>query len=327
MNKKIYFISAAALLIIAATAGFVGYIKHSNTHPSTNDAYLEANIVNISARIPGAISTVNIVNHQKVKKGQLLFTIDPTPYQIAVKHAQAVLQQSENNVAKLSSKINYDQAVIKERAAKLQLAKQTTQRINPLVNQDYQAKSMGDKVEATLKEAKQSYIEAQYQLQEDQQQLGSIKQNASVAQAKSELAQAKLKLSYTKVYALQDGYISKLTLRRGDYISPGKNLFVLIESKQWWVTAFFKEDQIKNIHAQQSAVISLDMYGEPLKGQVESLGYSSGTSFSLLPAENGSGNWVKVTQRFPVRIKITSPTKKVDFRVGASASVMISTVG
>jgi membrane fusion protein, multidrug efflux system len=325
MIKKIIFTSLIIIAIVFAGIGYFWYHHYTALHPSTDDAYVQANVVKVAARVPGQVLALKVQNHQQVKQGQLLFVLDPQPYQLAINQAKANLQQAQQQVASLNNKVMADQAVIKERQAQLHLAKESAKRIMPLVAKNYQAATVGDNTKAQLQQAQQALIEAQQQLKADQQLLGKFNQNGKIAAAKVALAQAQLNLKYTRVYAVQSGYISQLSLRAGDYVTIGQPLFTLIEKGNWWVNAFFREDQIANIRTGQKVAVKLDAYGNKIfQGVVQNISYASGTSFSLLPTENGSGNWVKVSQRFPVKIKLQTPLKNYPYRVGASAFVTVN---
>lgn len=144
--------------------------------------------------------------------------------------------------------------------------------------------------------------------------------------AKNNLDKAKLDLTYTTIRAPEDGYVVKLDLRPGATVMAYQPIFSLIGSQYWWAEANFKETQLERIKPGQKATIKVDIYpGHPFKGVVDNVSRGSGASFSLLPAENATGNWVKVTARFPVRVNILKPDPNFPLRVGASAVVTIDT--
>lgn len=265
------------LLIIIAVAW-----RHIVTHPSTDNAYVQANIVNIAPQVTGAVVKIAVQNHQAVTAGQVLFVIDPRPFQYALGNADALVAQ---------------------RQAELLLSQQNAQRILKLVDQKQLPPANGDTATANLNSAKAALVAAQ-----DQQQ------------------QAQLNLQHTQVVAPAAGVITNFTLRVGTTVTVNQDLFALIEQDSWWVDANFKETQIKRIHAGQPVDIELDMYpGVNFNGTVQAVSAGSGAIFSLLPPENATGNWVKVTQRFPVKIMINSNDHKYPLRVGASADVTVDT--
>lgn len=140
------------------------------------------------------------------------------------------------------------------------------------------------------------------------------------------MAQAQLNLKYTHITAPTSGFIANLTLRQGDTVTAYQQLFALIDNQSWWVQANFKETQLTRIRPGQSATIKVDMYPRrTFSGRVMSISSAAGASFSLLPPENASGNWVKVTQRFPVKVLITAHDPRYPLRLGASSTVTINT--
>ena len=273
----IFSVSAALVLVI----GYLTY-QHFERYPSTDDAYVQANTVNIAAQVSGPIAQIFINDHASVKKNQPLFQIDPTPFQIGVDRAKANLASAEAN---------------------LTLALQNANRTLKLVEIHQSSLSSGDEVTSKVADAK-----------------------AAVALYRAELAKAQLDLSYTTVRAPAAGVITQFVLRPGNYVRADNTLFILVEQNQFWVDANFKETQLTRIRPRQTATIVLDMYpSKTFTGVVDAVNTASGSQFSLLPPENASGNWVKVTQRFPVKIIIAQLDPAFPLRVGATAQVTVDT--
>ena len=187
----------------------------------------------------------------------------------------------------------------------------------------------GDEAIEQLSVAKASLAASKSQLAQSQQELGKTgSANANIRAATTALAQAKLNLSYTNITAPQSGYIANFNLRTGDSVTAYNPIFALVENRIFWISANFKETQLTNIKPGQSATIVIDMYPDHVfKGRVESIGRGSGSSFSLLPSEDATGNWVKVTQRFPVRISIIYDSANFPLRLGASCTVTVDASG
>lgn len=171
--------------------------------------------------------------------------------------------------------------------------------------------------------------QAEFQLAEKQARAkvrGTAVINANLAVAKASLDQAELNLAHTNIYAPADGYLVNFSVRPGTLITADQPLFALIENQQWWVDANYKETDLARIRSGQTAKIVLASYPDHIfKGLVQSISSGSGSAFSLLPPENATGNWIKVTQRFPVKVLILDPAPKFPLRVGATASVTIDT--
>ncbi len=247
---------------------------------STDDAYINANIVQISPRITGKVNHVYVVNNQYVKKGQPLFEIDRQPFDISVSAAKASL------------------AI---RNAELDQANMAAERTLALVKKKVSSPQDGDNVVARLKAAQ-----------------------GGVDLAKADLAQAELNLEYTKILAPESGWVTNVTLQEGNIIPANQPIFALISDQEYWVDANFKETEMAHIQSGQLATIKIDMYpSHPFKGKVESISGGAGTAFSLLPPQNATGNWVKVTQRIPVRIHVINPNHHFPLRIGSSATVTV----
>lgn len=244
------------------------YLHHAKYYPSTDDAYVQAHIIPIAPQVTGSVAEVKVRDLQAVKKGDILFTLDQRPFQIAYDSAMANYVNNQKS----------------------------TSRTLTLVAKHLQPPALGDDAISALKIAK------------------------------SNLDKAQLDLQYSVIKAPEDGYITKLDLSPGATVSAYQPLFYLISTKRWWVEANFKETDIGRIKPGQKATIIVDIYPQHVfHGIVVDVSRGSGASFSLLPPENATGNWVKVTERFPVRVNITDVDPKFPLRVGASSLVTIDT--
>lgn len=314
------------VLIIIVAVGI--YWHHDTLYPSTDDAYVDADIVHIAPQVSGPADKIYVKNYQYVKKGALLFTIDPRPFLLKVQTAQAKLNLTQQDIASDQAQVDSSKNAVASSYANLILAENNAKRILKLVKDGQVSKQDGDKIEDQLRVAKANYEQAKNQLRQAIAQLGSSgDKNASLRQAKANLADAKLNLSYTKIYAPESGQLVNFTVRPGNMLSAGDKLFSIVEDHSWWLAANFKETQLERIHPGQHATVVLDMYPDhKFHGRVVHLSPGSGSAFSLLPPENASGNWVKVTQRFPIKVVITSKADaNYPLRVGASATVTIDT--
>lgn len=259
---------------------WMGIQIYNHYYTSTEDAYINAHVVQIAPRVTGKVSHLSVVNNQYVQKDQPLFDLDPAPYQAAVDSAQAQVAIAEAQLAKASIE-----------------AKRTV----PLVRQKYLSPQDGDNTIASLKTA-----------------------TGNLEYAKAGLTQAELNLAYTNLKAPVSGWITNLTLRTGDVVSANQPLFALISDEEFWADANFKETEMEHIKPGQLATIITDLYpNHPFQGSVESISGGAGAAFSLLPPQNATGNWVKVTQRIPVRVRIINPDKNFPLRIGISATVTV----
>ncbi|MFZ9034508.1 MAG: efflux RND transporter periplasmic adaptor subunit [Francisellaceae bacterium] len=319
-----YGITIVVLLLVCL--GFYLYIRHNDIYPSTDDAYVNADIVHVAAQVSGKVETIDVQNNERVKKGQLLFSIEPQAYQYALDQARANLELEKRQVDAIKDNVRLQEAKLDQAQAQKFVAQQKANRIEPLVYQGQATKEEGDEVKGDLDVAIANVAAAKASISEQQKQL--MVQKAKIAATEAALADAQLNLSYTRVYAAADGYITDFSLRKGSMINAGNNLFVLVEDAMIWVDANYKETQMSAMRPGQAATIVLDMYPDlVIKGKIQSISHGSGSVFSLLPPENATGNWVKVTQRFPVKIAIDKSLleKLPPLRVGASATVTVNT--
>ncbi|MED7819257.1 MULTISPECIES: HlyD family secretion protein [unclassified Francisella] len=310
-------------IIIATGLGIYGYYKYNKIFPNTDDAYVNAKLINISAKVGGYVEKVYIKNNQYVHKGDKLIQIDPENYKLQVSEANSKVIQAKGQLFVAQEQVSSAKSNLVKSQASLDTAIKMADRYIKLYKADA----------GSLQDA-QKYIDQKIQAEKAQDQASSsLKQaliqveiaKAQVGAAKMNYENANLNLGYTTLTAPSDGYISNFKTYKGQLISPGVPLFGFIDSKKWWIDANFKETDLDRIKAGQEVKIELDMYNHTYEGKVESLSYATGSVFSLLPPENATGNWVKVTQRFPVKIAIKDDPN-YPLRVGASATVKINTL-
>lgn len=328
MNKKLVIIGAAAVLV---GAGMWMWWQHSRIHPSTDDAYLTADIVTIKPQLTGRVLQVDVIENQRVNLGDPLFSVDDTEAQAQVAAAQARLDLALQGSGVTGADISQAEARLAGARAGQSNAQLTYDRQATLFRKGDVAQAARDQAEAMLDQAKADVAAAEAALKAAQDQHGrSGADNAQVRAAQAELDGAKITLGYARVTAPATGWVSNLTLRPGQVVTAGQALFSLVEDDSWWISANFKETDLARVRPEQPASVTIDMYpGLTLKGHVASIGAGSGASFSLLPPENASGNWVKVTQRFPVRIVLDERPgdAAMQLRSGASTVVTVDTSG
>ena len=314
----------AGILSIAAVAVTL-YMQHSITHPFTDDATVKNHINTVSTQVNGKVNQLNIKNHSHVKRGDILFTLDTAPFHIALKQAQATLHDAKQSLLSLQEKLKSEQALIEQQKATLTNAKKTLERLQ--ADQSESDQTM-DNATTQVKIAQAALASTQAQAQATQAMLGSDDQsNAKILLAQQGIKQAELNLSYCTIKAPSDGVINKMSLRPGDIVSAHQPLFTLVHDKNFWIEANFKETQLARIKVGQPVLIKIDSYpNDTYHGKVVSFSTGSGSAFALLPAENATGNWVKVTQRVPVWISITNAEQyRRQFFVGQSAEVTVDT--
>ncbi len=304
------------------------YWQYSIFFPSTDDAFVEANIVNVSPQVSGKVNAIYVQNHQGVKTGDLLLMIDPQPLMIALQQAQAQLELAKQQAAADQDAVVTAKAVVAQRTAEYNNAKVDSMRAIKLAKEGVLSRQMADDAKAKIATTSAALSAAQAELQQAQDTLGkSGDQNAAIRNAQAAVDQAQLNLGYTKIFASAKGNVENFNLRVGDVVNANTPAFAIVDGSEWWVDANYNETDLARIHPGQHAEIHIDMYSDKtFHGIVESISRGSGATFSLLPPENATGNWVKVTQRFPVRVKLIDVNAAMPPRVGASANVTINTL-
>ena len=315
------------VIIVIVAFGAYAYFQIANYYPSTDDAYVHAHMVNIAPRVTGHIVALYVHDNQVVHKGQPLLKIDPRAYLYALERAEAELAQAERQTTAIHANIAQARAQIEADQVNYQNATRNAQRAAALAQQKYMSAQQADNEATTAKAAaaKLSADRAALAAQEAQLALNQ----ARIQAAKAAVRSAKLDLAETTIYAPLTGVVSKVDkIHVGDVVNVNQDLFPLIGNREYWIEANYKETDLNRVHPGQKADVHIDMYpNHRFRGVVTSLSGGAGNAFSLLPPENATGNWVKVTQRVPVRITILDPDPKKPLHIGTSASVTIDTGG
>ena len=305
------------LLILVAIGCCLFYWHERFEHPVTDDAYIQADVIRVAAQVNGPLKKIEIADNHKVRQGQELLQIDPEPFQIAVDKAKANYLQALQDLESLRDEVENARAT-------LALAEADAQRAERL----FQTKviSIQELQDWTTKrdQAKASFLKAQHTLQLQ----GS--DNAGVLAAKAALDNAQLNLRYTRVMAEKAGMVTNLNLPPGNYIKVGEPLFTMVTDDSWRAIAYFKETVLHKIRTGQKAKIELVAYpGHVFHGVVQGVGWGitqqdvvvSGS----LPTVDPTVNWVRLAQRFPVRVDIIDPDPAFPLRMGQTTVVSIDT--
>jgi len=294
-------------------------------YENTDDAFIDGHIVDISSRVSAQVLRLHFTDNQEVKKGDLLVELDPRDFEVAVEKAQAQFTQAAAQVRQAQAQAEQAKAQVAQ--AQAQLDQQTAQyaianinfnRNSSLYAQDIRAVSKEDvdttkataaAANATVEAARASLAAAQAAADAAQSQVGSAQAAVNVAQAAVD--DAKLQLSYTDITAPEAGRITRRTVEAGNYITAAQTLFSIVQHDVW-VTANFKESQLKRMQPGQPVRIHVDAFpAHDLNAHLDSFQLGSGSRFSLLPAENATGNYVKVVQRIPVKIDFDEPLENL----------------
>lgn len=308
------------------------YVAADRVTPYTDDAYVQAYVVQIAPQVKGPVVKVYVENGSRVKQGDPLYQIDPRPYQYEVDRLRALLVQTEAEIRQIESSLDGQKEIIKEHQANVHLSQKTYDRINKLAHESFAAQQkLDDATEklrsntALLKEAEAVRIRLERRLDA---MIGD--DHAEVKQVKANLANAELMLSETTVYAPVDGIVDNVQLRVGTYIDVGQAVMSFVDTTHWWVIANYQENALSVIRTGQRAVVSYAMYpGELYSGEVESVGWGvgqgQGIATGILPVIENPSAWIPLAQRFQVRINPEEMPADRPLRVGASVRTVVYT--
>ena len=324
-GKQLKWIIGAVVLVIAAFLGARWWMEQSR-FVSTEDAYIGANQVEIAAQVSGPVVQVFVRDQQAVKKGDPLFQIDAKPYEIALDRARAQLEMARQGMSQEGAGVASAEAVLAQRRAEAANARSIWERDQQLVKSGFISPQAAQTSRTQLATAEAAVKAAQADVAKAKSALGRAgDENAAVQAAAAAVKQAELDLERTRVVSPATGVIANFTLQPGNTVQPGQPLFVVIANDEWWVDANFKETQLVDIRPGEKATVASDLYPDrTFHGVVQSVAGGSGAAFSLLPPQNATGNWVKVTQRVPVRVRITDPDPRHPLRIGTSATVEVA---
>jgi membrane fusion protein, multidrug efflux system len=324
--------SVGTIVLLAALIGGVLYWLQVRHYESTDDAFVAARSFSVASKVGGYVTDIPVTDNQHVKAGDLLAKIDERDYRIAIDQANAQVAVARANIANVEAQIVSQQEQIKQAEAQLEQAQAQLQfsqeefaRAQDLVEKgagtvqrQQQTRSDLQAQQANTERAKTAVTAAQVGIKSLHAQLEGAR--AQLHQSQAQLDQAKLNLQYTSVVAAQSGRVVKLSGAKGTFVTAGQSLMMFVPDEVW-IVANYKETQLNDMRPGQPVEIRIDAYpARKLTGHVESVQPGSGTAFSLLPAENATGNYVKVVQRVPVKIVVDS--WPADLPVGPGMSVV-----
>jgi membrane fusion protein, multidrug efflux system len=320
---------AGPVLILLA----VGYFYlFGGRYESTDDAYVRAGQVNISSNVAGRVVELHVHDNQTVHAGDLLFKLDDAPFRIAVSEAEAQLAKSRIQVESLKATYKQRQADLAAARDTLSYRQTEYERQQRLLNKGIASQAQFDAAAHARESAQQMYSSAQQQIAAALAGLGGdanipVDQHPFVMEAQAQLDHARLNLSYANVLAPGDGIVTKVEqLQVGSYIAAAQPVFALVSKDNVWIEANFKEVQLAHMQPGQTAEVVIDALPDrKFIAKVRSLSPGTGSEFSVLPAENATGNWVKVVQRVPVRLEIEDFDGSLALQSGLSAQVEVDT--
>jgi len=325
-SRRLILMVAVPLVLVVAGGYFW---LTGGRYEDTDNAYVQQAKVSLSADIAGRITSVNVGENQVVKAGAVLFTIDPQPYQIALDQANAALASARVNVEQLKVAYGTAQVQLNADTQTLAIRQAAFDRQNALVQQGVNSNSTLDDTKLAFQAAQTAVDQANQQVATATAALGGdpnidIDKHPAVLAAQAQVENAQRNLSKTTVVAPAGGIVANVSsLNAGQFVAAGTTIATLVETDGTWVEANYKETQLADLKVGQPAEIKVDAYSGAIKGTVESIGAATGSEFSLIPAQNATGNWVKVVQRIPVRIKLADASDAL--KTGMSATVTVDT--
>ena len=334
-KKTIGFLVAIAIVIFAVVVVRL-FVLHFDEQPSTDDASIDADVVHVAPSVSGYIVDLPITENQLVREGDLLFQIDPQPFRYRVDLAAAQLAESKAlletkrrsvGTQKSTATITSDQ--VGQARDTLRLAANTLARIAPLAPKGYVSKQQVDDARTAERKASVAYTQAQEQAQASAAGVDNVDAaEASVAANQSTLALAQRDLRMTIVKATHAGRVTGLSIRSGEYAAPSQAIFTLVVTEEWFASGNFRETDLARIKVGTCATAwSLIDRTRPIAGRVEGIGFGVSDSDKVnvprgVPYVEKSVNWVRVQQRFPVRVRLENPPADL-MRLGASAYITI----
>ncbi|CAI8892475.1 multidrug efflux pump membrane fusion protein EmrA [Pseudomonas sp. IT-P171] len=329
-RKRKVMLVVLAIVVILAGVGVWGYHEfYGRWNESTDDAYVNGNVVEITPLVTGTVVSIGADDGDLVHEGQVLINFDPNDAQVGLQSAQANLARTVRQVRGLYSNVDGMKAQVNAQQAEVQKAQDNFNRRKNLA-------AGGAISQEELSHARDDLISAQNALANAKQQLKTtsalvddtvVSSHPDVMSAAAQLRQAYLNNSRSTLIAPVTGYVAKRSVQLGQRVQPGTALMAVIPLDQLWIDANFKETQLRDMRIGQPVDIQADLYGSDVKfsGTIDSLGAGTGSAFALLPAQNATGNWIKIVQRVPVRIHINAEElAKHPLRVGLSTQVDVN---
>ncbi|CDF86758.1 Multidrug resistance protein A [Pseudomonas knackmussii B13] len=327
-QRKRWLLILTVVVILAGIAAAAWEFLYGRWHEDTDDAYVNGNVVQITPQITGTVVSIGADDGDLVQKGQVLVKFDPSDADVALQQAEANLARSVRQVRGLYSNVDGYKADVAAKKVALAKAEADFKRRQNLANDGAISQEELAHARDALDTARSSLTSSEQQLDTNRALVDDtvISSHPDVKAAAAKLRQAYLDDARAVIVAPVTGYVAKRTVQVGQRVQPGAALMAVIPLDQVWIDANFKETQLQHMRIGQPVEIRSDLYGSSVQyqGSVESLGVGTGSAFSLLPAQNATGNWIKIVQRVPVRIRIDAKQlEEHPLRIGLSMDVKV----
>ncbi|VVO12135.1 efflux RND transporter periplasmic adaptor subunit [Pseudomonas fluorescens] len=328
-KRKLMLLVLAVIVVLGGLSVWGWHALYGRWNESTDDAYVNGNVVEITPLVTGTVVSIGADDGDRVHEGQVLINFDPNDAQVGLQSAQANLARTVRQVRGLYSNVDGMKAQVNAQKAEVQKALENFNRRKNLA-------AGGAISQEELSHARDDLTSAQNALANARQQLNTssalvddtvVSSHPDVQAAAAQLRQAYLTNARSTLIAPVTGYVAKRTVQLGQRVQPGTALMAVIPLDQLWIDANFKETQLRDMRIGQPVDIEADLYGSDVKysGTIDSLGAGTGSAFALLPAQNATGNWIKIVQRVPVRIHINAEElARHPLRVGLSTQVQVN---
>ncbi|MES2005258.1 MAG: HlyD family secretion protein [Bacteroidota bacterium] len=334
-------VKTIVLILVLLVAGYFGYkkINFALTHETTDNAQVETQITPVLPRVAGYVKNIAVKDYDSVKTGQLVVELDDAELQSQLMEMEADFRQAEVDVINAKAALNNAIVSLRVNKGSIELSQLRRKKAEDDLKRDQNLFSDQAITRKQLDDSKFNVETISQQLDNSKTDLTAAESRIAVLQAgvqkavagldvkKAKIEQTKLKLTYTKIYSPQAGKIGKKNVSEGQYVQAGTPLFSIVNDTTYWIVANFKENQLKKLYPGKEVDIEIDAFPDlKVKGNIESLSDATGAKFSLLPPDNASGNFVKVTQRVPVKIQIKDINKYREMlRAGLSVFVSAET--